>query len=53
MHQELRRFEFKNLRHCAKEICNSMRTGQVTDEQGKEALFRLLLAACGAKQKGG
>lgn len=38
--------------HCAKEICNSMRTGQVTDEQGKEALFRLLLAACGAKEKG-
>ena len=35
----------------AKEIINSMKTGMVTEEQGKEALFRLLLAACNAKVK--
>lgn len=35
----------------AKEIINSMKTGMVTEEQGKEALFKLLLSACGAREK--
>lgn len=36
----------------AREICNDIKSGIVTKEQGKEALFNLLLMACGAKQKG-
>ena len=35
----------------AKEIIHSMKTGMVTEEQGKEALFKLLLLACGVKEK--
>ena len=35
----------------AKEICNDIKSGIVTKEQGKEALFNLLLMACGARVK--
>lgn len=35
----------------AKEICNDIKSGIVTEEQGKEALFNLLLMACGARVK--
>ena len=35
----------------AKEICNDIQSGVVTEEQDKEALFNLLLMACGAKRK--
>lgn len=38
-------------RFVAREIINSIKYRQVTEEQGKEALFRLLLMACGAKEK--
>ena len=49
MHQEIRFITNPGL--WAKEIINSMRTGMIADEQGKEALFRLLLLSCGAKAK--
>lgn len=49
MHKEM--FGMLNCRFVAKEICNDIRTGIVTEEQGKEALFNLLLTACGAKEK--
>lgn len=49
MHKEM--FGMLNCRFVAKEICHDIRVGIVTEEQGKEALFRLLLSACGAKEK--
>lgn len=38
-------------RFVAREICNDIKHGIVTEKQGKEALFRLLLLACGAREK--
>lgn len=38
-------------RFVARAICEDIKLGRVTKEQGKEALFRLLLSACGAKEK--
>lgn len=36
----------------AKEIIISMKKGELTEQQGKEGLFCLFLATCGAKRKG-
>ena len=38
-------------RFVARAICEDIEHGIVTKEKGKEALFRLLLTACGAKEK--
>lgn len=35
----------------AKEIITSVKKGELTKEQGKEGLCRLLCAVCGAKAK--
>ena len=35
----------------AKEIIISMQKGELTEQQGKEGLCRLLCAVCGAKEK--
>ena len=46
---------FNKIRDCrfvAREICNDIKCNRVTEDQGKEALFKLLLSACGAKEKG-
>lgn len=49
MHKEMHMI--RDCRFVAREIINSIKCGQVIEEQGKEALFRLLLSACGAKEK--
>ena len=36
----------------AKEIITSVKKGELTEQEGKEGLCRLLCAACGAKKKG-
>lgn len=35
----------------AKEICNDIKSSIVTEGQGREALFNLLLMTCGARVK--
>jgi hypothetical protein len=49
MNQEMHMI--RDCRFVAREICNDIKHGVCTEEQGKEALFRLLLTACGAKVK--
>ena len=46
-----KRYMPSDLRFVAKEIINDIKTGHVTEEQGKEALFKLLLMGCNAKVK--
>lgn len=46
-----KQYIINDLRFVAKEIINDIKTGYVTEEQGKEALFHLLLDGCGAKIK--
>lgn len=46
---------FHNIHDCrfvAREICDDIKRNRVAEDQGKKALFMLLLAACGAKAKG-
>jgi hypothetical protein len=49
MHKEM--FGMLNFGFVAKEICHDIKAGIVTEEQGTEALFKLLLTFCGAKEK--
>ena len=43
--------KIRNCRFVAREICDDIKRNRVTEDQGKEALFMLLLTACGAKAK--
>lgn len=49
MHDEMH--TILNCRFVARAICDDINRNRVTEDQGKEALFRLLLTACGAKEK--
>lgn len=49
MNQEMHMI--RDCRFVAREICNDIKHGVCTEEQGKEALLRLLLLFCGATVK--
>ena len=51
MHEYFSTMHKLDCRFVARAICEDIKLGRVTKEQGKEALFRLLLSACGAKEK--
>ena len=51
MHKEMSIMRMRDCGFIAREMCNDIKVGIVTEEQGKEALFNLLLTACGAKEK--